>query len=102
MSSLVFGNRSILTEGALGRAVLVIVGAIAELERSIIKERLKAGLRREKLEGRYVGRSKLELDHETVFEDRAQGMSLDALARKHQVGKSIICKLPQKAARKGA
>ena len=81
------------TEGALGRAILVIVGAIAELERSLIKERVKAGLRRAKLEGRHIGRPKLELDHEAVLDDRARGMSLNELARKHQVSKSSICKL---------
>jgi len=81
------------TEGALGRAILVIVGAIAELERSIIKERVKAGLRRAKLEGWHIGRPKLELDYKAVLEDRARGLSLNKLARKHQVSKSSICKL---------
>src|SRR3989442_12469630 len=44
------------TGGPLGRAVVIIVGAIAELERSLIVERVRAGLRRAKLEGRRVGR----------------------------------------------
>jgi len=81
------------TEGALGRAILVIVGAIAELERSLIKERVKAGLRRAKLEGRHIGRPRLELDRESVLQGRARGMSLNELAKKHQVSKSSICKL---------
>jgi DNA invertase Pin-like site-specific DNA recombinase len=36
----------------LGLAMIVIVGAIAELERSLIIERVRAGMRRAKLEGR--------------------------------------------------
>ena len=44
------------TGGALGRAVIVIVSAVAELERNLIVERVKAGMRRAKLEGRHVGR----------------------------------------------
>ena len=44
------------TGGPLGRAVVIIVGAIAELERSLIVERVRAGLRRAKLEGRRLGR----------------------------------------------
>jgi DNA invertase Pin-like site-specific DNA recombinase len=36
--------------------VVIIVGAIAELERSLIVERVRAGLRRAKLEGRRLGR----------------------------------------------
>ena len=43
------------TGGPLGRAVVIIVGAIAELERSLIVERVRAGLRRAKLEGRRLG-----------------------------------------------
>jgi len=38
--------------GPLGRAVVVIVSAVAELERNLIIERVRAGLRRARLEGR--------------------------------------------------
>src|SRR5690242_1471180 len=72
------------TAGALGRAILVIVGAIAELERSLIRERVRAGLRRARMEGRHIGRPKLEIDREAVLQDRACGMSLNKIARKHQ------------------
>ncbi len=40
----------------LGRAVVIIVSAVAELERNLIIERVRAGLRRAKLEGRQLGR----------------------------------------------
>jgi DNA invertase Pin-like site-specific DNA recombinase len=36
-------------EGPLGRAIVVIISAIAELERSLIVERVRAGMRRAKL-----------------------------------------------------
>ncbi|HVU48170.1 MAG TPA: recombinase family protein, partial [Terracidiphilus sp.] len=52
------------TSGPLGRAIVVIIGAIAELERNLIIERVKAGMRRARLEGRQIGRQKLVLDHE--------------------------------------
>jgi DNA invertase Pin-like site-specific DNA recombinase len=45
-------RENIDTCGALGRALLTIIAAIAELERSIIVERVRAGMRRAKLEGR--------------------------------------------------
>ena len=45
------------TGGPLGRAVVVIIGAIAELERNLIIERVRAGMRRAKLEGRHIGRN---------------------------------------------
>jgi DNA invertase Pin-like site-specific DNA recombinase len=52
-------RENIDTGGPLGRAIVVIVGAIAELERSLIVERVKAGMRRARLEGRRIGRSTL-------------------------------------------
>ena len=38
------------TGGPLGRAIVVIIGAIAELERNLIIERVRAGMRRARLE----------------------------------------------------
>jgi len=38
------------TGGPLGRAMVVIIGAIAELERNLIVERVRAGMRRARLE----------------------------------------------------
>ena len=49
------------TGGSLGRAIVVIIGAIAELERNLIVERVRAGMRRAKLEGRRIGRAPLEV-----------------------------------------
>jgi len=54
---------------------------------------VKAGLRRARLEGRRIGRPKLQLNRDAVLEDRAQGLSLNELARKHQASKASICKL---------
>ena len=53
-------REAIDTEGPLGRAIVVIVSAMAELERCVIIERVRAGMRRAKLEGRRIGRAPLE------------------------------------------
>jgi len=66
-------RENIDTGGPLGRAMVVIVGAIAELERSLIVERVKAGMRRAKLEGRQIGRKPLDIDREQVVRDRFSG-----------------------------
>ncbi len=52
------------TGGPLGRAIVVIIGAIAELERNLIIERVRAGMRRARLEGQRIGRAPLVLDRE--------------------------------------
>ena len=78
------------TGGPLGRAVVVIIGAIAELERSLIVERVRAGMRRAKLEGRHIGRKPLELDRPSIFRDRARGQSLAQLAKSYRVSRATI------------
>jgi DNA invertase Pin-like site-specific DNA recombinase len=81
------------TGGPLGRAIVVIIGAIAELERSLIIERVRAGLRRAKLEGRKLGRPALDLDEEAIRRDRAQGQSLRQLAKTYRVSRATISRV---------
>ena len=78
------------TGGPLGRAIVVIIGAIAELERSLIVERVRAGMRRAKLEGRHIGRKPLELDREAILCDRRRGQSLRKIAKGHRVSTATI------------
>ena len=78
------------TGGPLGRAIVIIVGAIAELERSLIVERVKAGMRRARLEGRHIGRTPLNLDRESILRERCQGHSLRQLARDHRVSTATV------------
>jgi DNA invertase Pin-like site-specific DNA recombinase len=83
------------TGGPLGRAVIVIISAIAELERNLIIERVRAGMRRARLEGRHVGRKPLELDKPAILSDRARGQSLAQLAKGYRVSRSTIHRLLQ-------
>jgi DNA invertase Pin-like site-specific DNA recombinase len=78
------------TGGPLGRAVVVIIGAIAELERNLIIERVRAGMRRARLEGRHIGRKPLELDRNAILRDRQQGQSLGQLAKSYRVSRATI------------
>jgi DNA invertase Pin-like site-specific DNA recombinase len=86
-------RENIDTSGPLGRAMLTIVGAISELERSLIVERVRAGMRRAKLEGRRIGRAPLNIDRAQVVADRRSGMSLTAVAKKHRVSRATVCRL---------
>ena len=86
-------RENIDTGGPLGRAMLTIIGAIAELERSLIVERVKAGMRRAKLEGRRIGRAPLDIDREQVIADRRSGMSLTQVAKKHRISRASVCRL---------
>jgi DNA invertase Pin-like site-specific DNA recombinase len=78
------------TGGPLGRAIIIIVGAVAELERNLIIERVRAGMRRAKLEGRPIGRQPLDLDRTAILRDRNQGQSLRQLAKSYRVSRATI------------
>jgi len=83
-------RENIDTGGPLGRAVVVIIAAIAELERNLIIERVRAGMRRARLEGRHIGRNPLTLDHEAIYRDRCQGQSLRRIAKDHQISTATV------------
>ena len=87
------------TGGPLGRAIVVIIGAIAELERNLIVERVRAGMRRARLEGRHIGRPSLELDREAIRRDRQRGMSLGQIAREHHASRATIHRVLHENAR---
>ena len=69
---------------------MVIVGAIAELERSLIAERVRAGMRRARLDGRQIGRRPLELDRDAILTDRRRGMSLSQIAKSHHISRATV------------
>jgi len=95
--ALVSFRENIDTGGPLGRAMMVIVGAIAELEKSLIVERVKSGMRRAKLEGRQIGRARLDIDREQVVCDRRSGMSLALVAKRHSISRASVCRLVNEA-----
>ena len=80
------------TGGPLGRAVVVIVSAVAELERNLIIERVRAGLRRARLEGRQLGRRPIEIDRASLLRDRARGLSLAQLAKAYGISRTSVAR----------
>jgi DNA invertase Pin-like site-specific DNA recombinase len=94
-------RENIDTGGPLGRAIVIIVGAIAELERSLIVERVRAGMRRAKLEGRHVGRIPLQLDRASILRHREHGQSLSQIAKSFQISRATVTRV-LKQERQGA
>jgi DNA invertase Pin-like site-specific DNA recombinase len=86
-------REGVATGDAMGRLFVTIISAIAELERSLVVERVKSGMRRAKLEGRQIGRARLDLDREQVVLDRRSGMSLTQVAKKHHISRASVCRL---------
>ena len=84
-----------LTEGVdtstpAGKMVFTVLGAVAELERSLIAERVKAGLRNAKAKGKKLGRPSRTVDSETVMRLRAQGVSWRGVAKQLSVGVATL------------
>jgi len=94
-------RENIDTGGPLGRAVVIIVGAIAELERNLIIERVRAGMRRARLEGRHIGRIPLTLDRTSILQHRAHGQSLSQIAKTFQISRATVSRV-LKQERQGA
>jgi DNA invertase Pin-like site-specific DNA recombinase len=97
-------RENIDTGGPLGRAIVVIIGAIAELERNLIIERVRAGMRRARLEGRQIGRTPLQVDRVALLRDRERGTSLNDLAKTYRISKASVCRVikdAQQAVSKG-
>ncbi len=89
-------RENIDTGGPLGRALVVIIGAIAELERNLIIERVRSGMRRARLEGRQIGRITLELGHPAIQRQRGQGQSIRAIAKGHRVSTATVQRVLEK------
>jgi len=58
-----------------GRLTFQIIGAMAEFERALIQERVRAGLRSARAKGRRLGRPRVIVDVSRIASLRAQGRS---------------------------
>jgi DNA invertase Pin-like site-specific DNA recombinase len=69
-----------------------IIGAMAEFERSLIQERVRAGLRNAKLKGKTLGRPPLSLDTERIVRLRSSGPSMRAISAQMDVSPATVHK----------
>lgn len=73
-----------------GRLMFQIIGAMAEFERALIQERVKAGLRNARAKGKRLGRPRRVVDSSRVSSLRAAGASWRAIAKELGVGLATI------------
>ena len=85
------------TSGMMGRLFLTLIGSIAELESDLIRERVRAGMRRARLEGRQIGRARLDINRKQVVQDRRSGLSLTQVAKRHSISRASVCRLMKEA-----
>src|SRR5215510_12586385 len=85
-------NESVDTSTPMGKMVFTVIGAVAELERSLIRERVVMGLDRAKRQGKKLGRPRTLVDREKVAALRAKGLSLRQIALELNVSKDKIAR----------
>ncbi len=70
---------------------------MAKLERDIIAERVKGGLRKAKANGKRLGRPKSEVDTDKIVEYRRQNKSIRQIARELSLSNNLVFRTLQKA-----
>ena len=70
------------TSTPTGKMIFTVLGAVAELERSLIAERVRAGLRNARAKGKRLGRPRVAVDTAEIARLRASGASWPQIARK--------------------
>jgi Enterobacteriaceae phage serine recombinase len=79
---LVAVDQAVDTTTPAGRLLFHMLGAIAEFERDLIRERVIAGVRRARVLGKHLGRPKIHhVDTAQMLPRRAEGRSWRATAR---------------------
>ena len=90
-------QENIDTSSPLGSAIFTIISAVAQLERDIIAERVKAGLRRARENGKKLGRPKVAVDLKQILKLRRQGLSLRAIATDIGVSRTTVYEIIKKS-----
>lgn len=85
-------QEAIDTATPAGRMVFTFLGAVAEFERAIIAERVKAGMQAAKKRGRHCGRPRSTVDLPLLRKLRAEGKSLRNLAAISGVSPATIAR----------
>ena len=75
-------RESVDTSTPAGRVLFTMIAAIAEFEREIIRERVRAGIAKARRKGKRLGRPKRIVDIHRARNLRAQGLSWSAISRK--------------------
>ena len=83
-------QENIDTSSPLGEAIFTIISAMSTLERDIIAERVKGGLRKARAKGKRLGRPKNIVDTDKIIEYRKQNKSIRQIASELSLSKGAV------------
>jgi len=78
------------TSTPIGQAMFTIIGAMAQLERDIIRERVRAGIAVAKARGTRLGRPSVRLNAQELNSLKTSGLSLHEMARQLRCSRSTV------------
>lgn len=82
-------SESVDTASPMGKMIFTVLGAVAELERNLIKERIHMGLSRARKQGKRLGRPARIFDREKARE-MLKTMSVREVSRRLGVSRGVI------------
>jgi len=85
-------QENIDTSSPLGSAIFTIIGAVAQLERDIISERVRAGLRRASERRKQLGRPRVQVDTEGLLKLNSDGLSHRQIAAQLGVSRTTVAR----------
>ena len=85
-----------------GQQLFQIIGAMAQFERELIGERIRAGMRRRKLEGFRLGRAPLIVDREGIVRDRLRKISLTQISKRYGCSRASVIRFTRDALKREA
>jgi DNA invertase Pin-like site-specific DNA recombinase len=83
-------QENIDTSSPLGEAIFTIISAMSKLERDIIAERVKGGLRKARANGKRLGRPNSDVDINKIIECKEQGKSIREIANDLGIHRSKV------------
>jgi DNA invertase Pin-like site-specific DNA recombinase len=87
------------TSTPAGKMVFTVLGAVAELERSLIVERVRAGLRNARAKGKRLGRPRVTVDASRIATLRAEGLSWAKIGERLGISEGTVRKVAQQSAK---
>lgn len=88
--ALISHQEAIDTSSPIGEAMFAIIGAMAQLERDIIRERVQAGVEKARARGKRLGRRPKVFHRDQVASLRAEGLSFRQIAKRLGVSRSSV------------
>lgn len=84
-------SENIDTSTPMGKMTFTIIGAVAELERSLIAERVRAGMRNARAKGRILGRPRANVAVAEIRQLLAAGQSMEEIAIALGISAATVC-----------